>query len=307
MIRASGYSIQFLYLLVYSSAIVGLTLSMVLKKDLPEKIDKSIRLSAAAAALFSVIISTQIFVNAVGLTAVLNESSSDQALFISNTITVTAAVFLWQTTIRTTLQFRSFRREKTLLKVLMIATTALWISILAGQAAVLLLRFELFQALSAVQYAAAFIYILTTAAAAAAFFLPSSASRTQNGFNLFRTVLILMIFYPLALLPTGGSSASYLAPAGLFTLNLLNILLLFRRAESGKDIRKKPPLEFFLDSGLSKREAEVAVLLSEGRTYKEISAELFISISTTQTHTGRIYSKLGVGNKTELANLIKTD
>ncbi len=51
---------------------------------------------------------------------------------------------------------------------------------------------------------------------------------------------------------------------------------------------------------LSQREYEVAMLAVEGRTYKEIAEELFLSISTVQTHLHNIYGKLGVQDKTEL-------
>ena len=55
------------------------------------------------------------------------------------------------------------------------------------------------------------------------------------------------------------------------------------------------------DAGLTPREREIAHLLARGLSYKEISGQLFVSLSTVQTHVGRIYGKLGVNNKTELS------
>ena len=52
---------------------------------------------------------------------------------------------------------------------------------------------------------------------------------------------------------------------------------------------------------LSKRELEVLRLVSEGLTNAEIGARLFISPKTAEHHVGRIYSKLQLRNRTELA------
>ncbi|GHA35180.1 hypothetical protein GCM10007103_15910 [Salinimicrobium marinum] len=51
---------------------------------------------------------------------------------------------------------------------------------------------------------------------------------------------------------------------------------------------------------LSKQENNVKDLIMQGKTNKEIAAELFISISTVKTHTSNIYSKLNVSNRKEL-------
>jgi LuxR family maltose regulon positive regulatory protein len=50
---------------------------------------------------------------------------------------------------------------------------------------------------------------------------------------------------------------------------------------------------------LSKRELEVLQLINEGLTNREIAQRLFISLSTVKSHTGNIYSKLGVNNRTQ--------
>lgn len=56
---------------------------------------------------------------------------------------------------------------------------------------------------------------------------------------------------------------------------------------------------------ITQREHEVILLLITGKTYKEIAAELFISLSTVKTHVSNIYSKAKVRNRLELSNLIK--
>jgi DNA-binding CsgD family transcriptional regulator len=60
----------------------------------------------------------------------------------------------------------------------------------------------------------------------------------------------------------------------------------------------------FDESGLTTREREIALMLAEGLSYKEISASLFVSLSTIQTHVARIYGKMGVNSKTELSRRI---
>jgi DNA-binding CsgD family transcriptional regulator len=55
--------------------------------------------------------------------------------------------------------------------------------------------------------------------------------------------------------------------------------------------------------GITQREKEVLQLLITGKTYKEIAAELFISLPTVKTHVSNIYSKAKVRNRLELSNL----
>jgi DNA-binding NarL/FixJ family response regulator len=50
---------------------------------------------------------------------------------------------------------------------------------------------------------------------------------------------------------------------------------------------------------LSQREVEILRLLAEGHAYKQIAAELRISINTIRTHIKRIYEKLHVHSRTE--------
>lgn len=51
---------------------------------------------------------------------------------------------------------------------------------------------------------------------------------------------------------------------------------------------------------LSAREQEVMRLIARGYTYKEVAAELFISIKTVETHVSSVLRKLQLSNRTEL-------
>ena len=55
---------------------------------------------------------------------------------------------------------------------------------------------------------------------------------------------------------------------------------------------------------LTKKENEVLLLLSKGFLYKEIAAQLFITIGTVTQHIHRIYEKLHVANRTEAINKV---
>jgi DNA-binding CsgD family transcriptional regulator len=55
---------------------------------------------------------------------------------------------------------------------------------------------------------------------------------------------------------------------------------------------------------LSRQELRVAAAVARGATNREVAAELFLSPKTVEFHLGRIYSKLGVRSRTQLAGLL---
>ena len=57
---------------------------------------------------------------------------------------------------------------------------------------------------------------------------------------------------------------------------------------------------------LTGTEQRVAELAASGHTNKEIAAELFMGVSTVEAHLSRIYRKLGLRSRTELAGRIAT-
>ncbi len=62
---------------------------------------------------------------------------------------------------------------------------------------------------------------------------------------------------------------------------------------------KPPPLSERTDEVLSAREREVLVLLAEGRTNREIAADLSVTLATVKSHLVRIYAKLEANNRNE--------
>ncbi len=64
--------------------------------------------------------------------------------------------------------------------------------------------------------------------------------------------------------------------------------------------------QFLADHKISRREEEVIQLLCDGKTNKEISETLFISLQTVKDHIYRIFQKTDVKNRVQLINLIQS-
>ncbi|MDN5599450.1 MAG: response regulator transcription factor [Brachybacterium sp.] len=62
-----------------------------------------------------------------------------------------------------------------------------------------------------------------------------------------------------------------------------------------------PAAEAPAPAGITGREWEVARLVAEGLSNQEIGARLFMSVATVKTHLGRLYHKLQVTNRVQLA------
>ncbi|RNC84747.1 MAG: DNA-binding response regulator [Balneola sp.] len=58
--------------------------------------------------------------------------------------------------------------------------------------------------------------------------------------------------------------------------------------------------------GISERELEVLILVSEGLSNQEIAGRLFVSINTVKTHLSKLYEKLGVKRRTQAVEKAKS-
>ena len=64
------------------------------------------------------------------------------------------------------------------------------------------------------------------------------------------------------------------------------------------------------DSGvaaLTKRELEIAGLVTDRMTNREIAAALFLSDKTVESHIRNVFHKLGVSSRVEIARAIERD
>ena len=66
---------------------------------------------------------------------------------------------------------------------------------------------------------------------------------------------------------------------------------------SGETLRKRQPHEA---EELTPQELQIALLVAEGKTNKDVGAALFLSHKTVEFHLGRIYRKLSVGSRADL-------
>lgn len=55
---------------------------------------------------------------------------------------------------------------------------------------------------------------------------------------------------------------------------------------------------------LTEREREVAAAVARGLSNAEIAAELFMGVPTVKTHVGRLFAKLGVDNRVQVAIVV---
>jgi len=84
----------------------------------------------------------------------------------------------------------------------------------------------------------------------------------------------------------------------LVVVLVLVVIFLLWRSRSKKPVNATALIP--IDS-LTQKELEIAKLIADGRSNKEISGLLFIEVSTVKSHVGNIYQKLGVTGRRELA------
>lgn len=148
-------------------------------------------------------------------------------------------------------------------------------------------------------------YILTKAAA--------EDRKAKRALCIFGLIWLAGYGASLALWPFSGRSGFFSA-LHIFVFYLAGLLpLLFWRAQLGRSspapslLQASPVvMERFLDRyKITKREEEVIRELCSGKSNKEISESLFISLQTVKDHIYRIYQKTDVRNRVQLINLIQ--
>ena len=58
---------------------------------------------------------------------------------------------------------------------------------------------------------------------------------------------------------------------------------------------------------LTKRELEIALLVTERKTNREVAGELFLSEKTVESHMRNIFVKLGASSRVEVARTVERE
>ncbi len=123
------------------------------------------------------------------------------------------------------------------------------------------------------------------------------------GFGLLITAL-LMLFWVASVYHIYGNWSEDILVVGFSMLFLIIGIILSRKLfVRTKIITRQKPLainaEQLLNSGLSKREAEILLLMHDGLSNQQIADKLFISENTIKKHISNIFQKLQVERRTE--------
>ena len=125
-------------------------------------------------------------------------------------------------------------------------------------------------------------------------------------------ILILAAYLLLLALLAGLELKEILEPRAIIVLGFGSLFLtlpeFFAKPDSKKESPAPSPEELnrrFLALGLTRREAEVALLIYQKKTNHEIAEELFISETTVKKHVTHIFEKLGIEKREQIAQIVK--
>lgn len=117
-----------------------------------------------------------------------------------------------------------------------------------------------------------------------------------------RFVDLIASRYPAYRGPALPSALASLAQVSEPTRQVVDRLVV--RADPAADVVLLHARQLLPVDTLTEREREVASSFAMGLSTKEIADELGIAPNTVRVHVGRVYEKLGIGNKAELASMI---
>ena len=159
---------------------------------------------------------------------------------------------------------------------------------------------------------AVFLFILLFVLVDATRSVPLIGDEITRG-ALFTQFGLTFLYLPLAqvlpLVTEGQERLLFLAGAVYYLLlgGTANLFFLRALAKEGHGERRED--EMFSDScrqaGLTPREVEIALLIAQGSTYKEIASDLHISPNTVSSHVATIYRKTGTRSKVEMVNALR--
>ena len=133
--------------------------------------------------------------------------------------------------------------------------------------------------------------------------------------KLFALLYLAVLAVRLALFPVSASQplagaaslfiffGAHIPGVWLWTRHLARHFIVSLPQTDGRELDLR---RFFDDFRISKREEEVVLQICAGKTNKEISETLFISLQTVKDHVYRVFQKTDVRNRVELTNLVQS-
>ena len=126
-------------------------------------------------------------------------------------------------------------------------------------------------------------------------------------------VLVLSVYpeseYALQFIKAGASGYVCKSSASDELVNALKIVASGKKyfgpsltEQLANQLTQGSEVKSFPHETLSPRELQILILISSGKTVREIAKELFLSIPTVNTHRARVLSKLNLKNSVQLAN-----
>ena len=309
--RVDGFITQFLYLLVYTSSIICAAALIVFRKKLKQPAAGVVCRTAGSIAFGGAIISIQVFLNAAGILGRLTEISAYRITIVINILIAAVLGLLIYSAVQTSLTLRPAPWANRLKNITAVLISAMLLNLAILQVPALFMHsVQATDLLGISMIGGTALYIAGMVFSIVRLFIPLRTDSADGLIKGFRLMLLCLTLMPLLFIVSGGLIGSTLAPLGFSCLNIIGMRLLYlgiktaAHSKSPTESEDVTPESNCRELGLSKRETEVALLLAAGRAYKEIADSLCISVSTTQTHVGRIYSKLGINSKSELSYLL---
>lgn len=143
--------------------------------------------------------------------------------------------------------------------------------------------------------------------------LPRSNNPLRTGLTNFALLWCLVLIGGFVLLNvlTSGRAYRVADPLVTFLSNLPPLLYLrawlarYSSAHPLRPVAEDRMAAVFERYRISEREAEIIRLLLDGKSYRDIESELFISFKTVQSHVYNVYKKMGVKSRWQLLNLFQ--
>lgn len=86
-----------------------------------------------------------------------------------------------------------------------------------------------------------------------------------------------------------------------------NLYFITLQKDKGDRVPELDPINLSSRYGLTRREADVTLLVVKGYNNQEVADELFVGLSTVKTHISNIYGKLSVNSRTEMIRKLRSD